>query len=301
MLDYRSLEAFAAVIAEGGFERAGEALGLTQSAVSQRVRQLEELAGTILVIRENPPRPSPAGERLLRHFIQTRDLETAALAEARSSPGEGFQRLTIAVNADSLSTWFLEATLPFWQRHAGSHGALFDLRVDDQERTLRFLKSGEASACLSSMEKSITGCTATRLGAMEYRLCAAPRYAERWFPDGFTAEAAAGAPVIHYNRDDDLQREALRRCFGEAAPEPPAYYLPSTERIFRVVAQGVGYCMIPLVQAAEQLRNGGLVELCPSGRVKVDLYWHRWTLAPALLDELGAELIEQAALLLESY
>src|SRR5512138_3138655 len=100
MLDYRSLEAFAAVVTEGGFERAGEALGLTQSAISQRVRQLEELAGTILVIRENPPRPSPAGERLLRHFIQTRDLETAALAEARSRPSQGFERLTIAVNAD---------------------------------------------------------------------------------------------------------------------------------------------------------------------------------------------------------
>lgn len=294
MLDYRSLEAFAAVVSEGGFERAGEKLGLTQSAVSQRVRQLEELAGTILVIRENPPRPSPAGERLLRHFVQTRELEAEAFAEVRSRPAAGFDRLTIAVNADSLSTWFLEATLAFWKRRP----ALFDLRVDDQDRTLRFLKSGEACACLSAQEKSVTGCSALRLGAMEYRLCAAPAYAERWFPDGFTAEAAANAPVIHYNRDDGLQRQALRRCFGEGAPEPPAYYLPSTEQIFRVVNEGIGYCMIPLVQAADAVAKGDLVELHTAARTAVDLYWHRWTLAPAWLDELSAELVEQATDLL---
>jgi LysR family transcriptional regulator (chromosome initiation inhibitor) len=295
MLDYRLLEAFAAIIGEGGFERAGAALGLTQSAVSQRLRQLEELTGTILVIRENPPRTSPAGERLLRHFIQTRELEAAALSEARSRPASGFERLSIAVNADSLSTWFLDATLPFWQRRQ----VLFDLRVDDQERTLRFLKTGEVSACLSSKVHSVTGCSAVRLGAMEYRLCAAPSYAEKWFPGGFSVASAAAAPVIHYNRDDGLQREALRLCFGDEAPDPPAYYLPSTERIFRVVGEGVGYCMIPLVQAAGALRSGALVELCPAGRVKMDLYWHRWTVAPALLEELSAELIARAAELLE--
>ncbi len=299
MLDYRLLEAFAAVVSEGGFERAGRALGLTQSAVSQRVRQLEELAGTILIVRENPPRPSGAGERLLRHFIQTRALESDALAEARSearSGGKaGMERLAIAVNADSLATWFLEATLPFWR----GRNAVFDLRVDDQERTLRFLKAGEVSACLSSQARTVTGCAALRLGAMEYRLCSAPSYAARWFPDGFTAEAASVAPVIHYNRDDGLQREALRRAFGEAAPEPPAYYLPSTERIFRVVGEGVGYCMIPSVQAAADLASGALVELSVDARVRVDLYWHRWSVAPALLEELTADLVRRSAELLE--
>lgn len=298
MLDYRLLEAFAAVIDEGGFERAGQALGLTQSAVSQRVRQLEEFAGTILVLRETPPRASIAGERFLRHFVQTRALEAEAVAEARSEARGGveggMERLAIAVNADSLATWFLDATLPFWRRR----NAVFDLRVDDQDRTLRLLKAGEVSACLSSQARTITGCTALRLGTMEYRLCAAPSYIERWFPDGFTARAATAAPVIHYNRDDRLQREALRRAFGTDAPEPPAYYLPSTERIFSVVTGGVGYCMIPLVQAEAELARGSLVELSAEARVDVDLYWHRWSAAPALLEELTAELAERCAQLL---
>lgn len=294
MLDYRLLEAFAAIVEEGGFERAGARLGLTQSAVSQRLRQLESLAGTVLVVRENPPRPSAAGERLLRHFSQTRALEDEAWGEVRNEPRAGFHRLCVAVNADSLATWFLDATAEFWL----SRPALFDLRVDDQERTLRFLKSGEASACLSARKESVVGCSSTRLGAMEYRLCAAPSYAARWFPDGFTAAAAAAAPVIHFNRDDGLQRDALRRCFADAAPEPPAYYLPSNERIFALVARGIGYCMIPTVQAAEALDRGALVELSPAARTRMDLFWHRWTLAPAWLDELSAAVAEGAARLL---
>ncbi|OHE68225.1 MAG: transcriptional regulator ArgP [Treponema sp. RIFOXYC1_FULL_61_9] len=295
MLDFRSLEAFAAVISEGGFEKAGTALGLTQSAVSQRVRQLEQFAGAVLVVRENPPRASASGEHLLRLYAQTRSLETEALAGARGAPATGFEQMTIAVNADSLAVWFLEATLPFWL----SRPALFDLRVDDQERTLRFLKSGEACACLSARGESVVGCISTRLGAMEYRLCAAPAYAARFFPDGFTAGSAASAPVIHYNRDDGLQRMALRACFGAAAPEPPAYYLPSTERIFDTVKAGIGYCMIPRVQAEGALRVGDLVELSSAARTRVDLFWHRWSLVSASLDELTGLLVRKAGEYLE--
>lgn len=295
MFDYRSLEAFAAVLEEGGFERAGEKLGLTQSAVSQRIKQLEELVGTVLVIRETPPRASAAGERLLRHYLQTVALEADALEEARSKPKAGFERLAIAVNADSLATWFFEATLPFWKGRA----LLFDLRLDDQDLTLRLLKAGQVCGCLSSFGRSVTGCRSTRLGRMEYRLCASREFVRRWFPEGYTQAAAAAAPVIHFNRDDRLQLEALRRCFGAEAPEPPAYYLPSTERIYHLVRQGVGYCMIPQVQAAGALEEGTLLELHPAARTALDLHWHRWALASSGLDELTAAIVEGAGALLD--
>ena len=54
MLDYKHIEALAKVIQEGGFERAAQALFLTQSAVSQRVRQLEESSGQILKTSLSP-------------------------------------------------------------------------------------------------------------------------------------------------------------------------------------------------------------------------------------------------------
>jgi LysR family transcriptional regulator (chromosome initiation inhibitor) len=296
MFDYRLVEAFAAVLAEQGFERAGQKLGLTQSAVSQRIRQLEAETGSVLIIRDSPPRPSPAGERLLRHFRQVRTLEDEARAELASEPAGRFKRLVIGINADSLATWFLDACLPI----LADRDLCLDLRVDDQERTLRFLKSGEACACLSSRAASLTGCRSLRLGAMDYRLCASPAFRQRWFPGGFTAAAAARAPIFHFNHDDRLQIEALERCFGEAALRPPAHYLPSTERIFQAVLAGLGSCMIPVVQARTALADGRLVELAPPARVSVELYWHRWSLATAALDDFSRELVRQAAVLLSS-
>ena len=54
MLDYAALAALAAVIREGSFERAASALHVTPSAVSQRIRSLEERVGCALVVREQP-------------------------------------------------------------------------------------------------------------------------------------------------------------------------------------------------------------------------------------------------------
>ncbi len=294
MLDYRLVEAFAAVIGEGGFEKAGQRLGLTQSAVSQRVRNLEELAGTILVVRETPPRATPTGLRILRHFVQVQALEQeafgSALPGADDPLGSGFSRITLAVNGDSLATWFLGAIGPY----LAEHSLLVDIKVDDQSQTINYLRSGEAMACISARQESVTGCVSQRLGSMEYRLCAAPRFRDRWFPEGYTREAAARAPIIHCTPDDDLQKMALANCFGDEAPAPPAHYIPSTEQIFQAVLSGFSYCMIPEIQAAAELEKGTLVELAPEGRVWIDLYWHRWSLTTAVMDEFEAEVFRNA-------
>jgi LysR family transcriptional regulator (chromosome initiation inhibitor) len=283
MLDYRLLAALAAVLEEKGFEKAGQKLGLSQSAISQRIRQLEEELGTILIIRDSPPRPSPTGELLHGHFRQVIALER----DITGSPGKYsppiFHPLTIAINADSLATWFLDAVLPLLQ----SLPITLDIRVRDQDQTVELIKSGEACACLSSQASPVVGCTVTALGAMEYRLCASPAYRERWFPAGFTADAAATAPVIHYDHDDQLQQQAIKRSIGDLNRSPPCYYLPSTEQIFAAVKAGLGYCMIPQVQAKSALTSGELIELNKAARTKVDLYWHQWQAAPKALAELG--------------
>ena len=64
MLDYTSLEALATVLHEGSFERAARRLHVTPSAVSQRVKQLEERLGQVLVQRGSPCTGTEAGQRL---------------------------------------------------------------------------------------------------------------------------------------------------------------------------------------------------------------------------------------------
>ncbi|HRW25486.1 MAG TPA: LysR family transcriptional regulator ArgP [Spirochaetia bacterium] len=272
MIDYRLLEAFAAVIDLGGFERAADGLGLTQSAVSQRVKALEDEMGRMLVVRDAPPRPTPAGERLLRHYRQVVGLEADAASDLGLRDESGFRHLPVAVNADSLSVWFIEAVSPFLSEER----VTLELLVDDQEQTLRFLRSGAAAGAISSEVQAVQGFRRVALGAIRYRLVATPGFCRRWFPAGFDRAAAGRAPVIHFNRADGLQLRALGQAFGEPRITPPAHYVPSSERLADAVRRGLGYAMMPELQAARELGDGLLVELDERCRLETPLHWYYW-------------------------
>jgi LysR family transcriptional regulator (chromosome initiation inhibitor) len=303
MLDYKLVEAFAAVIEERGFERAAVRLGLTQSAVAQRVRQLEAGLGRILVVRESPPRPTLAGERLLRHYRQVAGLEAETVSEVGADGGggseggrgrEGFQHIPIAVNTDSLAVWLLDAVGPFLARNP----VTIEILVDEQDRTLDFLKSGVASGCISPQGASIQGCVSTRIGSMRYLLVASPAFAARWFPGGFDREAASRAPIVHSDREDMLQHRALVQVFRPRPPSPPAHYVPTAEKYLAFVEAGLGYGLVSDLQALPAIRSGRLVEVSEAARVEVPLYWHRWEHHSALFRELTEVLVLEGGRLL---
>lgn len=296
MIDNRLVEAFAAVLEEGGFERAAERLRITQSAVSQRIRALEDGMGRILIVRETPPRATEAGERLMRHYRNVAGLEAELGEELGAPPESGFRRLTIAVNADSLSIWLLEALSPFLSESR----VTLELLVDDQEKTIRFLRAGTAAGCVSSQKVDLQGFARAEIGALRYVLVAAPKFARRWFKAGFGREAAERAPIIHFNRDDGLQAQALRQVFGSPPPEPPAHYIPSSERMADAVLRGLGYAMMPEAQAAPELRRRRLVELDPRGRVQTPLYWYRWNRPTELLERVSGIILSEGGRLLGS-
>lgn len=306
MLDYKLLEALNAVAEEGGFEKAARRLCLSQPAVSQRVRSLEEQAGLILLTRSVPPRPTPAGERLLRHFRQVSLLEAdlrGGLGPTASSTGpfpgadgpDPPVSLSIGVNADSLGAWFLEAVTPFLERE----NVLLDLRVDDQERTLRFLRDGEVAGCVSAREAPVQGCRSERLGEMRYRLCATPEFVTRHFPEGLTADALRTAPAILFNREDGLHGRMIAALSLPDAGPFPAHYIPSYERFGDAIPSGLGYGMLPDQQSAAHRAAGRLVDLAPGRWLSVPLYWHCWNIRSRLLERLTAHLVRTAAELLE--
>ena len=281
MIDYRLLAALSAVIDEGGFERAGQVLHMTQSAVSQRVRQLEERLGQVLLVRSQPPEPTAAGRQLLRHFHQVRLLENALPASLLNDPDETPLTLTLGINADSLSSWF-------WQAGGellGRRQVLFDLRVADQDITQQLLKRGEVSGCISAAATPLQGCRAVYLGTMIYRLLARPEFVARWFVHGVTAAAVKEAPAAIFGRHDALQFRLLRQVLGPKLPMVPAHYIPSPEAFLEAVRRGYAYGAIPDQQSEPWLRNSELIQVT-AGQENVRLYWHCWNLASDLLDDL---------------
>lgn len=206
MFDYKLLSALAAVIEQAGFERAAQVLGLSQSAISQRIKLLEARIGQPVLVRATPPVPTDIGRRLLNHVQQVRLLERDLQSQVPALDEEGMpERLRIALNADSLATWWAPAIGDFCTRHR----LLLDLVVEDQDVGLKRMRAGEVAACLCGSERPVAGARSQLLGAMRYRAVASPAFIERHFPEGVSPEKLLRCAALVYGPDDFLQHRYL--------------------------------------------------------------------------------------------
>ena len=295
MLDYKLIEALAMVAREGGFDKAARALHITQSAVSQRVKLLEELTGHILLARTTPPRATSAGRKFLKHYLQVKRLEDDLTAEVDEPDNKGFTSIAVGVNADSLAFWLLEAIHPFLLEEK----VLLDIRVDDQEQTHRMLKNGEVMGCISTQEQPMQGCRIEYLGRMNYRMMASPEFAALWFPNGLTIKDVRRASAVIFNRQDDLHYKLLAQALGQVPAFIPTHYVPSVDKFADFVTLGLAYGMLPDQQILSLVRSGKMVDLAPDCHVPALLYWHCWNLKSELLEKLTQNLIRKAKTVLE--
>jgi LysR family transcriptional regulator (chromosome initiation inhibitor) len=284
-LQLAQLSALAAVVDEGSFDAAATRLRLTPSAVSQRIKALEQAAGRVLVRRSKPTEPTEAGEAYLRLARQLVAIVDHAQVELHGEPG--LPTVPIAVNADSLATWVLPALAEL----AGV--ACFDLRREDQAHTADLLRSGTVTAAITSQAEPVQGCRSTRLGRMRYRPVAAPSFAERWFADGVNGQTLAEAPIVVFDRKDHLQDDYLRKVTRRRL-DPPRHHVPSSGDFAEAVRLGLGWGMLPRQQYAAPEETGDLVVVDSARRVDVTLYWQQWSMRTPVLDAI-AEVVRAAA------
>lgn len=268
-----------AVVDEGTFDAAAAALHVTPSAVSQRVKALEQRTGRVLLVRTKPVRPTESGEVVVRFARQLARLERDARAELGLSGDGDATRVSIAVNADSLATWFLTAL----RRVPQEPPLCFELRREDESRTATLLREGLVMAAVTSAPDAVAGCSVRPLGRLRYLAAASPEFAERHL-GGSLREALARAPVMTFDRSDDLQDafvRALRRT--RAGASAVRHYVPTSEGFLSAVTAGLGWGLLPEVQAKPLFEDGRLVQLSPNRPVDVPLYWQQWKLdSPAL-------------------
>jgi LysR family transcriptional regulator (chromosome initiation inhibitor) len=292
MLDYAALAALAAVIREGSFERAALTLHVTPSAVSQRIRALEERVGCALVVRGQPCQATETGRRLCQHVDRVRLLEQELQGTLPALAPEGAARLSlpVAVNADSLATWFA----PALARYAAEAPVLVDLAVDDQDHTSEWLRSGAVLAAVTGSGRAASGCNSRPLGAMRYRAAASPAFVARHFAGGVGSGSLAQAPSLVFNSKDELQARWVRRlCHRDV--DLPRHRVPSSHAFVAAALAGMGWGLHPQALIAAQLKAGTLVELVPRAPLDVALYWQHARAASALLEPLTREVVAAAA------
>lgn len=291
MLDYPSLFALAAVVREGSFERAARALHVTPSAVSQRVRLLEERVGCALVVRGQPCEATEAGRRLCRHVDYVRmlehELQTDIPAFAQDDPAR--VDVPVAVNADSLATWFMPSVVTF----SANARVLLQVVVDDEGHTAQWLRGGQVLAAVTATEQPAAGCNSQPLGAMRYVAAASPSFVKQYFRRGVDAPSLAQAPSLSFNFKDELQQRWVESLCGHRV-ELPRHSLPSSHAFVVAALGGMGWGMHPLAMVQEHLADGRLVELRPRRALDVPLFWQQARIASALLGELSGAVMAAA-------
>ncbi|MBA3909833.1 MAG: ArgP/LysG family DNA-binding transcriptional regulator [Rhodobacter sp.] len=276
MLDSAQLAALAAVHRRGSFDLAAAELHVTPSAISQRIKALEEVAGTLLIRRGQPCAATATGLRLIRHYNEVLLLERTVAADLpglTSAPAT----LRIAVNADSLATWVIPAL-------AATSGFLFDLVIDDEEVSQDWLRRGEVVAAITSHPGPLQGCDTIALGSLRYRATVSPGYMSRWFPSGVTPQALAKAPTLTFSDKDRLkERWVALQGTGLGRATLPSHHMASSQAFVEACLTGLGWSLNPEPLVADHLASGLLVELVPGAALDVALYWQFTRLAaPAL-------------------
>jgi LysR family transcriptional regulator (chromosome initiation inhibitor) len=269
---------------------AARELLVTPSAVSQRVKQLEQRLGRVLLVRAKPVRTTDAGAAVVRLARQLELLEHDALAAVGAGDAASARPTSVplAVNADSLGTWFLPALAALAERHR----VVFELHRDDQDFTAALLESGTVMGAVTSQATPVAGCLARPLGVMRYEAVATPGYVARWLPDGATPDALARAPRVDFDRRDDLQDEYLRRA-GVVVEHPARHFVPASNDFATAVKLGLGWGLLPGFQSAAELERGELVRL-GGEPVDVPLYWQQWNLGSPLLDAIAEGITAEA-------
>lgn len=287
--DREQLETLAAVVAAGTFDAAAERLSVTPSAVSQRIKALEQQLGRVVVVRSKPIRATESGTALLRLVQQLGALEHEAVAELGLASSTGSVSIPLAVNADSLATWLL----PALAEAARAHPMVFELYRDDQEYTAALLAAGTVMAAVTSDARPVAASTVTPLGRMRYRPVASPAFAARWFGQGPTPSALAVAPVVVFDRKDELQDRYLRSVTRRELA-PPRHFVPASADFAIAVELGMGWGMLPDAQSEAAIESGALVAVDVSRSVTVPLYWQQWNLRSTALDTVAAAVVGHA-------
>lgn len=278
--DPNQLAALTAILRSGSFDHAASDLGVTPSAISQRLKMLEDNVGAALVVRGPPARATPFGRRLAKHAEDVGLLEAQLARELFPQSKTRLTSLRFALPADSLGTWVIPAL-------AAVPGLTFDLVLDDQDHSADWLRRGDVSAAITAHRKPVTGCDSVALGALRYVATASPAFVEKWFAQGLTPEAFARAPMITFNEKDKLQIRWIKTLTGRLVV-PPSHVLPSTHGFVDGALAGLGWGMNaePLVQ--HHIAAGRLVALAPDAPFDSLQYWQFSRIMTKALEPLTA-------------
>ena len=251
LMDFRRLRLFLTVVEEGGFTKAADALGMSQPAVSQAVRELERELGTLLFHRlGRSVALTPAGEALVAPARQVmRDVETGrAAVEAVAGVATG--RLDLAALPTLVGDPLAPVVGAFRAAHPGVRIVLAD--PEDTTELVAFVLSGRSELGITE-HVDVSGLVVHSLGEQEFLVVLPPGWPA---PPPGALRALRGAPLVA-GPPGSSARRVLDEALERAGIVPDiAVETAQREALLPFIVSGAGAGLLPRPLAEMATRLG---------------------------------------------
>lgn len=291
-MDYASIKTLESVIRNQNFERAAKELFVSQSAISQRINQLEAHYGQRLLIRELPYKATELGEKILSHYRKVLSLEQA-LELGSHEASEVKPTIRIAMNVDSLEIWFKKVLL----NSEIAKLLNLEITIDDEKDTLDYLKSGRVDLAIGIVKTPVSNHDCIKLGTMTYALVASPEFKKEYASKNIRDLNFNQHSAIVFNERDDLHTAYLKKYYHFSGTYPKTS-IPSVMGIKSALISGYGYGLQPLMDIQKELKSKQLVLLDKGNSYEREFYLHHWNYQTPALKKL-ISIIQVAAKSLE--
>jgi DNA-binding transcriptional LysR family regulator len=255
MLEIKQLKIFRTIVEVGSFTGAGDQLGLSQPAISQQVRTLEETLGVALLVRAGRgARPTPAGDVLFQCARQMLDrLDEVERRFAEETAGRaGVVRLGAP---EPPCSYLLPGALVALRRGLPK----VDLRVVSGQpaMTLARLAAGDVDVALLPMPVESERLRVVEVGSDEMVAVTPPEHA--WASRArVDATDFATEPLVLYDRASAITEATLGFLLEGGVFPTVAIEIDQLEGVKELVRAGVGVAVVPRWAARREIAAGAL-------------------------------------------
>jgi DNA-binding transcriptional LysR family regulator len=237
-LENSELRAFRAVVEEGGFKRAAEAMHISQSAVSQAVAGLESKLEATLIQRGKELRLSDVGKRLFEHAVDVLREEQQALEDIAHIKQGNAETLTLALSASINRFYAPQLISAYYQENPQTRMKIAEL---PGRSIISEVLSGTVELGLGPFQKQMSAFTSIPLYSDSRHLVVSPRHAH--YPQMVRGDEKALklTPLITSALDNPDMRPSILRIRDQFST---VWEVNSLSLRIHMVAEGMGVTFI---------------------------------------------------------
>lgn len=259
MNEFGAIPVFVAVVENDGFSAASRVLGISKSAVSKRINQLENHLGVRLLHRTTRKLSlTEAGERYFEHAAQA--LTAAGQAEDAVTELQGEPQGKLKISSPmSFGRLHVAPLIPIFTKRYPK--ILIDLVMDD--RNIDLVAEGFDLA-IRSGDMPASTLIARKLAPLRQVLCASPDYIDRYGMPVTPSELSERNCILFSYSGDANEWTLIKDGKSEAVLVSGSYRVNNSEAILVALREGIGIGRLPTFVAGPDLREGNLVRILES-------------------------------------